>query len=107
MTRSYFIVARANRNPQLPALNFKFPHEVVDTAGNSAKVMVFQLLSAGGCMAKYGPACHDQVRTGTVKRLIHGKILLFRSQGGINVLNVLVEKLADFRGRNIHSLQCF
>ena len=91
----YFVVASLDGNSQTICLLFKLFHEFEDTTRDRTKIVVIELLVFGCNVSHQGTAGLHQVRAGKEQSLIHEKILLLPSQRDIDLLDILIEILAD------------
>ena len=95
-------MAGGDRNAQLMGFTLKVLHEGHHAGRNAAEVVVVELLSLGRGGTEQSAAALAQVRTGIVQGLVDEEVLLLPPEGSDHLGDVLVEILADVRGRLVH-----
>ena len=76
LVRGYLVVACLAWDAKLKGCYLKLTHELCDTLGDDAEVVVFHLLVLCRVMAHQRAACHHEVRTCCVEFLINEEVLL-------------------------------
>ena len=96
---SNFVVLGLGKDAKLPKLFVEVIHEISDLGLDDAEVVVIKFLAFWGWSAKEGPAGEHKVFSLFVEIFVDKEVFLFRTSGGLDMVNVLVvEVLKDTHG---------
>ena len=89
----HLVVPRSHWNAQLVRLQFELLHKCRRSGRYGSEVVVVQLLTFCRSSAKQCAACHLQIGTSGIQRLVNQKVFLLPSQSGNDLGDVFIKVL--------------
>ncbi len=90
LARGHLVVPRLHRHAETVELPLRLGHEGQDPGGNSAEVVVLELLALGRPGAEQGPLADQEVGPLEVELAVDQEVLLLRAHRGVDPAHALV-----------------